>query len=398
MGYLENLLPRHLSRLGHDVHVITSSLPPYYQASSAEQLFGIFAACDRLVPGTVETYDGYTLHIVDHGFFLGRLRLKGLWSKLRRLAPDVVQIGTPIGINALQLALITILSRFVLFTGNHQGFSTFPLACRNLPWYHPARLKVLLTRGIHGRFVSLWTEKCYAVTPDCAINAWRYFGVQQHKVEVMLLGVDTESFHPCMTTADLASRSEIRKKLGFSDEDIVCAYSGKMDESRNPLLLARAIKHLHTLGRPFRAFFIGEGPQREEIESMRFSVLDFMPYNQVANYFRAADIAVWPGWESISQLDAAACGIPIVVGDVAYYRNHVDGNGFVYKTGNLADLIKVLGSLEDPHLRQELGRCGAEKMYQSFSWSSIALRRSNDYQKAHDASRRVPQYSKAHLP
>ena len=175
------------------------------------------------------------------------------------------------------------------------------------------RLRSLFTRGLTGRFQSLFTEKCYATATDCADIATRFFGVQRRKVDICPLGVDVELFYPSRNESHLEERRELRQHLGFSDVDIVCIYTGRFTRDKNPLLLANAVSRLLAMGEPFRGLFVGDGPQRESIQaSLGCAVHPFVPVDGLARYFRAADIGVWPRQESMSMLDAASCGLPIV--------------------------------------------------------------------------------------
>jgi len=123
--------------------------------------------------------------------------------------------------------------------------------------------------------------------------------------------------------------------------------------------------------------------QKESIQAHPWCrVLDFMPFSKLGAYYRAADIGVWPTNESTSMLDAAACGIPIIVSDGIVYREHVEGNGIVYNMNNLDDLVNVLLSLRNPQERRRLGSFGAIKMESEFSWDSVARRRIRDYETA----------------
>jgi glycosyltransferase involved in cell wall biosynthesis len=212
--------------------------------------------------------------------------------------------------------------------------------------------------------------------------AWRFFGVPKNKIEVVHLGSDSRYFHPVLSDKEAETREQLRASFGFSSSDVVCIFTGKMDSVRNPLLLCQAIIELRKKNKPFQALFIGAGPQRTEIEAQGFAVLDFMPFRELGNYYRACEIGVWPGPESISQLDAAGCGLPLVVGDAAHYRDHVEGNGIVYKTGCKDALVDALSELENHDLRLKLGALGVQKIDRSFSWRSIAERRIGDYSAA----------------
>jgi glycosyltransferase involved in cell wall biosynthesis len=270
-----------------------------------------------------------------------------------------------------------------LFSGNHYHASVFPLANKPLAWWRTERLHCTLTRTLPGWAVSLLTEKCYAIAPDCAHVATRFFGVPEKKIEVCSLGVDTELFRPVSTDKDQEARLELRKKLGFAESDIVCIYTGRFGEDKNPLLLAQAIACLASQGEPFRGLFLGNGTQGAAIQSCAgCTTHPFVPVHQLGDFFRASEVGVWPAQESLSMLDAAACGLPIVANDTMTAKERIEGNGLLYRLNDEEDLIRVLQQLRDQHTRRRLGSFGAHKMEREFSWRSMANRRIQDYQTA----------------
>jgi glycosyltransferase involved in cell wall biosynthesis len=82
----------------------------------------------------------------------------------------------------------------------------------------------------------------------------------------------------------------------------------------------------------------------------------------------------------MSMLDAAACGLPIVVNDTMAATERIDGNGLTYRKDDVEDLVQVLHSLGSSEKRLSLGQRGAEKMQKEFSWEAIARRRLCDYE------------------
>jgi glycosyltransferase involved in cell wall biosynthesis len=236
---------------------------------------------------------------------------------------------------------------------------------------------------VPGFLSNAFAEKCYAATSDCADVAVRFFGVPKAKIEVCPLGIDTELFSPISNDKEQKERLELRQRLGFGESEIVCVYSGRFSEDKNPLLLAKAISCLVGMGEAFRGLFVGNGAQRQEIEACRgCEVHPFVPVQELAGFLRAADIGVWPTQESMSMLDAAACGLPIVVNDTLAATERVEGNGLRYALNDLDDLVRVLRTLKDPQFRRHLGQFGADKMARQFSWESIAKRRLRDYRVA----------------
>jgi len=383
MGYLQSALPKYLARLGVETHVVTMDLAPYYQAADFQESYGDFCNPEELVPGAVETHDGYTLHVLGHRRRLGHMRMRGLRKKLGAIRPDIVQTMTPIGWIALDATFWKFPLGYRLFTGCHHHASVFPLASKAAaPWSREV-LRSRLMRWLPGRAVSACTEKCYAIAPDCADVAVRFMGVPRSKMEVCPLGVDTELFHPAVEERDKRARQELRQRLGFAEGDIVCIYSGRFSADKNPLLLARAVERLGREGTAFRGLFVGQGVQGPAIESCAgCSTHPFVAVQELGEYFRGADVGVWPTQESMSMLDAAACGIPIVANHTMSVPERVNGNGATYRLGDLEDLMRVLRQFEGAQTRERLGAAGARKMAGEFSWESVARRRLADYEHA----------------
>jgi glycosyltransferase involved in cell wall biosynthesis len=383
MGYLQRALPKYLARLGAEVHVITMDLPPYYHLGDFKQTYGEFSSGEELLAGSIESFEGYTLHVLHHRKVFGHMRMAGLGRKLRSIRPDVVQTTVNFGWLAMDAALYKPFLGYALFTGNHYHASVFPLARKQTSPWNAERWRCRVARGFPGWLVSLCSEKCYAITSDCAEVVTRFFGVPEDKVEVSPLGFDKDLFYPVANSEHCQARSKLRQRLGFKDSETVCIYTGRFTEDKNPLLLARAIADCAGRAKSFRGLFVGNGAQAEAIQACAGCITHaFVPVDELGDFYRAADIGVWPTQESMSMLDAAACGLPIVANNTMTAPERIEGNGLAYELNDIADLIRVLQALEDPGTRQRMGRLGAQKMARDFSWESIANRRLRDYQLA----------------
>jgi glycosyltransferase involved in cell wall biosynthesis len=380
MGYSNTMLARYLARLGAEVHYIATDLPVYHKSIDARSVYSQFSADVTMKPGEIVQYDGYTVHCIGHRYLMGVPMFTGLLDKLSEIRPDVVQLLINAGWVPLQTAVAKLRLGFSLYSAAHTTVSVFPLARRALRPWDRELLANLAVRAIPGRLVSLVTERCYAATRDCAEVATRFYGLPENKVAVAPLGVDTQNFHPARTSADLQERSRLRRELGFADRDLVCIYTGQFTDAKNPLLLGQAVALLRSHGLGVRGLFIGNGPQSVAISACDGCVaLPFRPHRELPAYYRAADIGVWPTQESMSMLDAAACGLPIIVNDMMLATERIDGNGITYRLNDCQDLAEKIGLLIDPERRHQLGSVGARRMAELFSWDNIARRRLADY-------------------
>jgi glycosyltransferase involved in cell wall biosynthesis len=211
--------------------------------------------------------------------------------------------------------------------------------------------------------------------------ATRFFGVPRKQIIISPLGVDTELFFPATHAQELAERVSLRSELGFADGDIVCVYSGRFTDDKNPVLLARAVSELRSKGESYRGLFVGGGTQADAIRKYDGCVIhEFAPVSELGALYRAADVGVWPTQESLSMLDAAACGLPIVVNHTMNAAERTEGNGLTYALNDLNDLVRVLRSLRSDDARRKLGSVGANKMASNFSWESLTKKRISDYE------------------
>lgn len=383
MGYIVNMLPRYLARQGVEVHYLTMDMPHYFFDNSQASTYANFEHLTTMSPGQQEDYEGFRLHCLKYRNVAGHPRFVGLRDKLESIRPDVVQSFLSIGWVALDAAVLKISMGYKLFTAAHTTASVFPLANRKSSWAEPARMRNLISRWIPGRFVSLQTEKCYAATTDCADVATRFFGVQTKKIDVAPLGVDTDLLSPVSTPEQRQNRIAMRERLGVRPEETLFIYTGQFSAAKNPLLLAGAVESMRARGAKARGLFLGDGSQRDSIAKYSSSVvLPFVPHRELVDYYRAADVGVWPTQESTSMLDAAACGLPVVVNDTLRATERIDGNGLTYELNDQASLERVLSGLLDSAARQRLGEVGARRMAEQFSWHALVRRRVADYRES----------------
>jgi glycosyltransferase involved in cell wall biosynthesis len=380
MGYAQSNLSKALAKLGEDVHLITTNLNPYHNINDFDKTYGKFLN-NKDQKLTYELIDGYHVHYLPHTKKLGYIKIVGLFDKLKSLKPDIVQTFAVISWIPLDAALASPLLKYRLFTGSHYHISVFPLAQKKSRIWQIQFIKSVLTRAIPGRFISYFTEKCYPITNDCAYLAIKYFGVQEKKVKVSPLGVDIDLFKPITNDHDQYDRKNTRYEMGFSDTDIVCLYTGRFSNEKNPIILAKAVSYLHSKGEPYKGLFIGGGIQEDMIKEMKGCIVHpFVNFTELPKFYRASDIGVWPTQESMSMLDASACGLPIIVNDTLYATERVEGNGIMYKLNDVDDMVQALLDLKEKPVRYKLGTFGADKMKNNYSWESIAKNRLLDYQ------------------
>ncbi len=391
MGYLENCLPKALAKLGHEVHVVTSTAQVYFNHSFYHKAYQKHLG-DPIQPQGVRLVEGVHVHRLPFFQLKSKIILRGLLKTVHHINPDVITVLEHVSMDALKLALFKIFKGYKLFTANHAVFSVYPTArhwqilpfSKKVEWY--------LTQWLPGHFINFFIKKCFAVTIDAGDIAHQYLGVSKNKVKVTTLGVDTDAFYP-----DESARQLFRKKWGFQNDDIVCIYTGKLIPQKQPVLIAQAIEILAKKGFKIKGFFVAEGELEQEIKQYQSStVIPLLPFHNLPDFFRMSDIAIWPGEESSSQLDAVASGSCLILTDnIKAYdeiewieQNSHETSATIYKPkivsrkfkhGDLIDLTKKLNSLFDDNIRKSLALAGVQEIKTKYSWDIIAKNRLEDY-------------------
>jgi glycosyltransferase involved in cell wall biosynthesis len=383
MGYAGSRIPAAMAKHGDiDVHLVTAGLPAYYQITDYDKTYSGFQKPD-FSPGDVRDVEGFTVHYIGYKFAYGGVRLQKLKEKLREIKPDIVQVFTHTGWASIDVARFQPALGYKLFTGNHSGKIVYAPARMALKPWSWIRIKEFLRRGLPGRFISSRTVLCYGASDDATEVATGFFGLPISKAKTLSLGVDTAVFHPSADQAERDAARDLRKKLGVLDEEILCLYTGKLTEEKRVLLFAQAVADLRAEGHSYRAVVFGAGPQADSIVGIEGAIVHpFVHFRELGSVYRAADIAVWPAEITTSTLDAAACGIPIIVNDQILASERYEGNGLTYRLNDLDDLKRALLELKDPALRKKLGDEGARKMRESYSWDALVQVRLDDYREA----------------
>lgn len=384
MGYAENLLPKALAKQGVEVHVISSTAQIYYNSPKYKEVYESFIGPNILETGKKQI-DGYTLHrlpIYKPGIMTGSgPGIKGLMELLQELKPDVIQVFEIEHVETYTAAyyckkttgckLFTEchVHASVLRKGNHKSFSEKINSFINF-----------LNPRI--RLIKNTSHLTYAIAEDVKDIVLSYYHFPVEKVIVQSLGVDCDIFSPVLSDMDREERALLRTELGISNGDVLCIYTGRFTRDKMPHCLAEAINYLHQEGYVrYKAIFLGSGTQ-EDISFIQSQsgcrILPFVPMDQLPRYYRASDIGVWPREESTSQLDAIACGLPVILSNRIKVTERVEGNGLMYEEGNFKDLADKILSL-DNETRKKMSLAGIKKAKELFSWDSIAKERISHY-------------------
>jgi glycosyltransferase involved in cell wall biosynthesis len=231
-----------------------------------------------------------------------------------------------------------------------------------------------LNRWLYGRA----TDR--VVTVSSAIRAQLVAGglAAAERVVAMPGGVDAAAFHPAWRR---------QPSPGPPTEAPVVGQLSGLRVMKGHLTVIEAAARLAREGRRFRVVFVGRGrleprlreAAREAGVGDRVAILGHTP--EVASALAAFDIALYPPLESDGMsralLESLAAGRPVVASRVGIVPEVlVDGEtALLVPAGDAAALAAAIGRLlDDPTLRDRLGRSGRALVERTLSGARLAER------------------------
>lgn len=376
MGYAENYLPVALGKLGHEVHAVTTDFQVYGTTHDYDEIYLRHLGPKQVEKGIFKK-EVFTLHRNPHEFTNGLLGIADLENKIEVIRPDIVYCFEILGPDYERAIHLMDKYKYKLFAESRIHLSVF-----NKPKTLVEKVK-FFKQAVKGRTLSKHVSLFYPVAPDVLKVITTYYGIPKRKCQIASLAVDTDLF--CKSVSSEQSKA-FRKKHGYSDEEIVCLYTGRFTDSKGPLILAQAIDYLHEIGETrFKGLFVGQGDLSYEtgISNLKgCTIHPFVQANELPSFYQSFDIGVWPLQESTSQLDAASCGMPIIINNRVEDSFRTEGNGLKYRDGDYKDLAIQILSLESKEKRKQMGDLGNKKILAKYSWEFLAKSKLQDFKKS----------------
>lgn len=345
-----NMLVAHLEERGHEVLVFAPTIKEPAFAHSGT----LISAPSFALPGRSE----YRLAVGMSG---------EIKQRLKDLNPDLIHLSAPdyLGYRALRYARKNHIPAVASF---HTRFDTYPR------YYSASWLEKYLTNYM--RFFYSRCEQVYAPSQSMA-DELSEDGIGQD-IRLWTRGVDNVQFNP--DKRDM----EWRRSLGFSDDDIVVAFVGR-------LVLEKGIDvFVETMSRAkgVKALVVGEGPESaafaEKLSTGHFT--GHLKGDKLARAYASADIFFNP---SITEtfgnvtLEAMACATTPLCANAAGSASLIEHEttGLLAEPNTEAFLVALERLAGDGELRNRLSATARERAL-DYSWAVILDHLIDDYHEA----------------
>jgi glycosyltransferase involved in cell wall biosynthesis len=167
---------------------------------------------------------------------------------------------------------------------------------------------------------------------------------------------------------------------GIDPHSKVILYTGKFDHFKQPALILDAIKTVQDKV-DFNLSVVFVGPRNEsyittllkqepENKNIKIFIQPAVSNHELYLYYSAADIAVFPRQNTLSSLDAQACGLPVIMERDETNSERLQKGGVCYESGDMKDLgEKILELLTNEDLRNQLSEQGPLHMRDRYNYS-----------------------------
>jgi len=205
------------------------------------------------------------------------------------------------------------------------------------------------------------------------------YGIDRDRATVIPCGVNADQFAP-------GDGSAWRQEMGISASTFVLVHVGSLYDWRGLDYLLDGLARFEKEVSDWQLLLVGEGAEQANLEaysrrlgmSARVRFVGQVPYVDIAEYLRAADLGVvfykktrsLPG-DPMKIYEYMACGLPVLAGDYPNYGGLVqreEAGLSVDETDTQAMADALLSLYDSPEDRSRYGRNGVAAARREYSW------------------------------
>lgn len=368
IGYQETFLAKEHSKLGHDVIVVTSDR--YFPFPAYESTFTSILG-DRYVGSGKRTEEGISVWRLPSWEIPKSplIVLRDLEHAVQTIRPDAVYCHGVYSLTSYLAARLKKRTGYTLVYDSHAAAFNTPLTNTLAK-----RFYFSFYQRAFAPVIKKEMDRLFAVGDDEQKFLRQSLKLVDYDVPIIRLGVDTDRFQ-----FSQKERQRVRKELKISEKEVVVVCAGKMGKEKDIPILLEAVNHLDY--KNVRLILIGGGKDSDKVGAHHDTPLQnsiiHLPYianENLASYFSAADIGVWPGNFTMTILEAMSCSLPVILpkqSSTAYLKKSKGVQWFT--RGNVQELsecIELLSSSADK--RKTGGKNSRDYVERELSWTAIA--------------------------
>lgn len=365
-GYQANPLAKFQQKQGNEVYIATpvkEYLHPVYK-DFGDDGSGLEEQDKQYMSSTGVKI----IRVPAKGYIWGRLNYgKEIFEVVEQVKPDVLFVHCVETLTAMR------------FLWKHPDYPMMfdshmlAMASRN----KLAKIYEIVYRNVFSRIIKKNRYLVIRTQDDDYVNS--HLGIPAELTPFVSFGTDTLLF--CVSEE---ARKKFRAENGIDQNDFVVIYTGKLIESKGGKLLAETFREkfdvpvtLLCVGKPLDDEYGREVQKIFDGSENRIIMFPTQNYLDLARFYQAADLSVFPKQCSMSFYDAQACGLPVLS-----EANNVNcdrcshGNGKNFEAGSVQDFREKIMefatmSMED---REAYGKKARQFIEDGYDYAAIAAR------------------------
>ncbi|MDP6512977.1 MAG: glycosyltransferase family 4 protein [SAR202 cluster bacterium] len=376
LGYEENHLGFQQAALGAEVTIVTSTELPHQWAAYSGN-----GNAPKAEAG-VHTDRGVKIRRLSPAIEVrsrSQLLLKELGAIFADEFPDILHLHAPVGVLTLQSLKHARAQKLPVVIDSHINyFNLRPFDTKKRAYYQAfSRLALPYYGSVVKRYLPH--------TPDAETVLNRVLNVDDRLVTQTSLGADATMFK-----FDPGARSKITRALGVNSDAKLVLFAGRITPPKDIDVLISAVNNLW---QEFNLHLLLVGPVDDEYKQKLVRICDpagsrrlhfqgMTPNDEMAGYFSAADVGVWPGDPAVSILEAMACSLPLILSASDTTRHLITGgNGVPFPRGDIKALTSALSHiLSDDTRRNDMAGNSRALAENVFDWRVVARRTNQVYE------------------
>jgi 1,2-diacylglycerol 3-alpha-glucosyltransferase len=349
IGMMADLYKPHISGVTNSIE-----LSKRWLEEAGHEVFIFTFGDDEIIDDEKNIIRTTGLPVVDTGFYLN-LRYN---NQARHLlySMDIAHVHHPFVSGSLAMRYCSPRNIPIVFT-NHTRYDLMSQA------YLP-----ILPESISDAALKVYLSPFYRACDLVIVpsQSMRQILVDQFRLdspmEVIPNGLDLAPYREIIQPID-------RSKLGFSLNQVICIYVGRLSPEKNLALLLRAFYGVAKTFDHVRLLLVGEGPERENLETLikhmeigsKVVLTGLVDYKEIPAYLAASDFFVTPSSSEtfgLSTIEAMAAGLPVLGMDAPGTQDIIeDGITGLVTSDDLAVFTAKLVLLSTDHkLRLSMGK------------------------------------------
>ena len=307
-------------------------------------------------------------------------RTDPLLDELIRWKPDVIHLHTEASVARMARAIAAATQAPIIMTA-HTDYAYFAFGR-----FHNARPVCALMRALGKR---VYGNAAEVTVPSAKARSFPQLQPMAGRIALIPNGIKLEQYQKPVSAEEKAA---LFRRWNLADNGCTLVMITRVSPEKNIMEILRFFPALLREAPKAQLLIVGDGPDRKRLErycgrahlSERVRFTGKIASEEVYRYYAMGDVFVSASLfevHSLSNLEAMACGLPLVCREDTCLLGVLDHgeNGFIYRTEQ--EFVQFVGKITGDHALRQRMRENALRKAEAFSNRRFVERMAQEYEK-----------------